>query len=242
MECAADGARGAEILKEESNLNYRIQHIPLTQTLQRPGLPLRPASLTVHSTGNPRSTAQNERDNLARLNNDRQAGFHVAVDEKEAIECLPLTEVAWHAGDGRKADGGNMSSLALEVCESGDREATLRHAAEVAAYLLRLHGWGTAQLKQHYDWSGKDCPHILRDAGRWDWFVAQVAGLLEEEDMIRYRTLEEVPAGEFREVVGRLMAAGWIRGDGSGVIDLSQDMVRLLVILYRAGFFNKAQA
>jgi N-acetylmuramoyl-L-alanine amidase CwlA len=155
-------------------MTYRVQHIPTTQTLQRPGLKMTPNTLTIHSTANPSSTAQNERDNLARANNDRQASFHIVVDAEQAIECIPLEEVAWHAGDGRTAGGGNMSSIGLEICESGDREKTLLHAVEVAAFTCNRYGWGVEKLRQHYDWSGKNCPRILRDTGKWDWFVAEV--------------------------------------------------------------------
>jgi len=150
---------------------YRIAHIPCTKTDQRPGLPLEPSTLTIHSTGNPTSTARNERDNLARPDNTRKASFHVVVDEHEALECIPPDEVAWHAGD----PAGNHTSLSLEICESGDRERTLRHAAEVCARLLDSYGWDVTHLRQHHDWSGKNCPRILRDTGRWEAFVGMVA-------------------------------------------------------------------
>lgn len=159
-------------------MTYKVQHIPLSQTLQRPGLAMTPATFTVHSTANPNSTAQNERDNLARANNDRQASFHLVVDEIQAIESLPLNEIAFHAGDGRKVGGGNMSSISLEICESGDREKTLRNAIEITAYTLGKYGWGVDRLRQHFDWSGKNCPRILRDTGRWDWFVSEVKAKL----------------------------------------------------------------
>ena len=154
-------------------MTYRIDHIPHTQVNQRPGLTLEPTTLTVHSTGNPTSTARNERDNLARPGNKRQASFHVVVDEREAIECLPFDEVAWHAGDAR----GNRTSLSIEICESGDREKTLRHAAKVCAAILDTNGWDTSRMCQHHDWSGKNCPRILRDTGRWEEFV----GMVEDE-------------------------------------------------------------
>ena len=93
-----------------------------------------PQYITIHSTGNTKSTARNERDWLTNPTNGRQASWHICVDEKEAIEAIPLNEVAWHAGDGRGP--GNMSSFSIEFCESGDRHKTLLNAAEFGAKIL----------------------------------------------------------------------------------------------------------
>lgn len=60
--------------------------------------------------------------------------------------------------------------------------------------------------------------------------------------MERYKYLADIPNEDgFRDIIAGLMDRGVIRGDGSDsagngdVIDLSHDMVRLLVILHRAG-------
>lgn len=148
-----------------------------------------PGSYTIHSTANPDSTAQNERDNLE--NNDGSASFHSVVDDKEVVRCIRFNHRAWHAGDSTKVGGGNMTSLSLEICESGDREQTLQNAIQVTAHDLAQLGWGVDRLRQHHDWTGKNCPRILRDTGRWEWFVSSVKKLLngpqtsagEEEEM-----------------------------------------------------------
>jgi N-acetylmuramoyl-L-alanine amidase CwlA len=130
-----------------------------------------PTTITIHNTGNPTSTARNERNWLTNPSNDRQASFHIVVDEKEAIECIPLNEVAWHAGDGRKSGGGNMASIGIEICESGNYEQTLQIAADLAAKLLKERGWGVDRLRRHYDWSGKICPRLMYDGGKWTgWY------------------------------------------------------------------------
>lgn len=84
-----------------------------------------------------------------------------------------------------------MTSLSLEICESGNHTRTLNNAIKVVANDLNALGWGVDRLRQHYDWTGKNCPRILRDTGRWDWFVQSVKKLLnnpqtsagEEEDV-----------------------------------------------------------
>ena len=67
--------------------------------------------------------------------------------------------------------------------------------------------------------------------------------------MVRYQKLANIPNEYgFRNVIGILMDAGIIRGDGSDqdgngdVIDLSHDQVRSLVFEYRGGAFDRKLA
>ena len=68
----------------------------------------------------------------------------------------------------------------------------------------------------------------------------------EDEEMVRYEKLEDIPNNYgFRDVIETLMDAKIINGDGSDktgnedVIDLSQDQVRSLVFEYRGGAFDR---
>ncbi len=54
---------------------------------------------------------------------------------------------------------------------------------------------------------------------------------------IRYHSLNEIPDWG-RETARKLVAQGWLKGGGNGDPDLSHDMLRLLVILDRAGLFG----
>ncbi|WP_129599470.1 peptidoglycan recognition protein family protein [Anaerophilus nitritogenes] len=160
-------------------MKYIVDHIQ-KNTNKRPCIAMIPEYITIHSTGNPKSTARNERDNLAREGNTRQASFHIVVDDLEAIECIPLDEVSWNAGDGRGK--GNMASISVEICESGNREKTLANAVEVVAKLLHERNWYISNLKRHYDWSKKNCPRILNynNWEGWKRFMEDVHEKLEE--------------------------------------------------------------
>ena len=137
---------------------YIKNYIPLTTPYRRrPGMSLTPQTITIHSTGNPNSTAMNERDWLVSSNNHRTASWHIAVDDRYAVEAIPLNEVAYHAGDAT----GNRTSIGIEICESGNRHKTLQNAIELTAALLKQRRWGVNNLRRHYDWSGKYCPRIL---------------------------------------------------------------------------------
>ena len=64
---------------------YVINHIPIIKG-KRPGIKTAMTSITIHNTGNPDSTALNERNWLASSLNTRAASFHIVVDSVQAIE------------------------------------------------------------------------------------------------------------------------------------------------------------
>lgn len=149
-------------------MKYIIDHIPKsTPNNRRPALAMNPTTITIHTTANPTSTARNERAWLTNPTNNRTASYHIVVDEREAIEVLPLTENAWHAGDGSGVNSGNRTSIGIEICESGNYAKTLENAAELVAKMLRERGWGVDRLRRHYDWSRKICPRLMYDGGSW---------------------------------------------------------------------------
>jgi len=174
------GTQPSSLFYASKEMSYYINHIPRSKK-HRPGIKMTPTTLTIHSTANPNSTAKNERNWLVNPSNTRYASYHLVVDQNHAIECLPFDEVAWHAGDGSGARSGNKTSIGLEICESGNRETTLKNAAKLAAKILYKRGWGINNLRMHYDWSGKNCPRILRSPifrdksyQTWEWFRNEV--------------------------------------------------------------------
>src|SRR5690606_171713 len=112
----------------KANYTYRKDHIPRsTNCNRRPGTRMEASTITIHNTGNPDSTAANERGWLTNPDNTRTASFHIVVDSKEAIEVVPLNEAAWHAGDGSGSNSGNRTSIGIEICE---RDKTLGDYAQ----------------------------------------------------------------------------------------------------------------
>lgn len=140
----------------------------------RPGTPITPTSVTIHNTGNPNSTAQNNRDYFSNHPNAKVSS-HWVVDDKEAIQCIPESEMSWHAGP-----EANRQSISIEVCEFTDparHERAYQNAVKLSADILRRYGWGVDRLTTHKRWTGKNCPrHILPI---WDKFLADVQAELE---------------------------------------------------------------
>ena len=145
----------------------------------RPGYKLEPRYITVHDTANTSAGA----DAKAHANYVKSAAaaailasWHFTVDDKAIYQHLPLNENGWHAGDGASGTG-NRQSIGIEICENrdGNRAAAEANAAWLTAKLLKDYGLGLDRVKQHYDWSGKNCPRVLR--GRkdgWKNFLAAV--------------------------------------------------------------------
>lgn len=129
-------------------------------------------SITVHNTANDASAANEVK---YMIGNNKKVSFHIAVDDKEAVQGIPLDRNAWHAGDGNGK--GNRSSIGVEICHSksgGERfEKAERNAAELIASMLKERGWGIDKVKKHQDWSGKYCPHRTLDLG-WQRFLNMV--------------------------------------------------------------------
>lgn len=192
------------------------QFIPASAKGRRPGYKLNVKGITIHSTANPRSTAKNEADNVCNNAPEKEVSFHYVVGDGEAYNTIPTTEIAWHAGDGF-AGKGNNTTIAVEIVVTGDRRNTLLTAAQLVAKLIKEHNLDITKVYQHYHWSKKDCPKILRnkayikDGLDWSWFIAKVKeylvttdyidwadslGLFPEgkdsEDIVDYKTLFEI--------------------------------------------------
>lgn len=207
----------------------------------RPGGRFEKTSITIHSTGNPPSTAQNERDWLDNPSNRREASWHYVVDEKGVIQAIPDEEEAWHCGN----TIGNRFSIGLEICEGGDREKTLRNAVDFVVQKMKEYGFSLTDIVRHYDWTGKNCPRILidkkyiKDGMDWEWFMKEIESRLRKEKEMEkvYNWTLEVPEWG-RPTVQKLLDKGYLQGNEKGELELTYAMLKLLVINDRAGLYD----
>lgn len=177
--------------------------------------------LTVHNTANDAS-AENEVAYM--INNNNETSFHLAVDDKEAVQGLPLNRNGWHTGDGN--GNGNRKSIGIEICYSksgGSRfEKAEKNTAELVAYLLKERGWGIDRVKKHQDWSGKYCPHRTLDLG-WDRFIKMIETELGSDkkpvknDVNVYYRVKTQKHGWLPEVKNLEDYAGWENSPITGV-------------------------
>lgn len=149
--------------------------IPESQYTTKCPYTMTPKGICIHNTAND-APALNERNYMASANNRNEVSFHIAIDDKEAIQCIPFNRNAWHAGDGGSGQG-NRNYIAVEICYSksgGERFiAAEKRAAKEVAILLKQYGWGIDKVKKHQDFSGKYCPHRTLDMG-WQRFLNMI--------------------------------------------------------------------
>lgn len=119
---------------------------------------MNPIGISIHNTFN-NASAKNEISYMKSNNN--KVSFHIAVDDVEAIQGLPLDRNSWSCGDGN--GNGNRKHISIEICYSksgGTRFVNAeKRAAKVVAELLKKYGWGIDKVKAHRDFAKKDCPH-----------------------------------------------------------------------------------
>jgi hypothetical protein len=175
-EAAGDGGAKISLQEARRRLNMHVDLIPSGNS-NRPGTPLRARQITIHNTDNDSPGADARAHASYQKGEDaqrRQVSWHFTVDDGSVYQSLPVSEVGWHAG----AHAGNHTTIGIEICENAgiDQAAANDRTALLAAVLL--HELGIAfeeNIKQHHDWSGKDCPFLLRHPPeRWANFLAAV--------------------------------------------------------------------
>jgi N-acetylmuramoyl-L-alanine amidase CwlA len=161
-----------------------IEAIPVITDFIRENTQARPGHLrkikyiVIHETGNSgRNANAASHNNYIHTEADNQKkSWHYTVDDQEIYYHIPDNEVAFHAGDGLKKGGGNMNGIGIEMCinPENDYELTLKNTAKLTAMLLESYDLDTSDIKMHKDFSGKHCPDILLNAGRWEEFISMV--------------------------------------------------------------------
>ncbi len=178
------------------------EHLTPISPYTRPGLKMSalPVGLTnynteniywivVHDTANTAASADalmhaNYMDQIGQTG-ERTASWHYTVDENSIYQQIPDDERAYHAGDGHTlvgengnfAGGGNTNGISIEMCvnQGSDIYRTWQKTAKLVAQLLVKYNLPLENFKYHFDFSGKDCPHTLRDANLTGLFEQMVA-------------------------------------------------------------------
>lgn len=143
----------------------------------RPGIERRIKYVVLHETGNRADGADAARHGMyLRFNNEDDTSWHYTVDDTEIYHHIPDGEVAWHASDRLNDPGGNRNGIGVELCvnSDGDFEKTFDNAARLVAVLLDAYDLDSDAIRQHADFTNKNCPETIRSAGRMEEFVALV--------------------------------------------------------------------
>ena len=220
------------------------------------GAPLTPQGIMLHSVGCAQPSAAVF---ARSFNQYQPGGQSVCVHafvqaDGTVYQLLPWEMRGWHCGGSANSThiGVEMTepSAGMTYAEAAEQIAgTYRTAVELFAALCKQYGLDPAQdgviighaeghrrgvASNHADpellWRTYDMGYTM------DGFRADVAEAMnendneeDEDDMVRYNTIEEVPSWA-QDTVRALMDAGALGGVGGGNLDLSMDMIRGLVV------------
>lgn len=221
------------------------------------GAALYPQGIMLHSVG----CAQPSAAVFARSFNQYQPGgasvcVHAFVQADGTVyQTLPWETIAWHCGGSANSThiGVEMTepSAGMTYAEAAEQIAGTYHTTvELFAALCKQYGLDPAQdgvIIGHAEGHRRgvasnhaDPEALWRQYGMgytMDGFRADVAEAINENDdkednnVIRYTTIDDVP-GWARSTIKEMMDAGLIAGTGGGRIDLSDDMLRMLYIMW----------
>ena len=197
--------------------------------------------LVVHYTGAPGTARNNGAYFVSR--GDIGASAHYFVDAQDIVQSVPDGDRAWHCGAAvyKHPECRNDNSIGVELCCYQDAAGrwrfaldTVDNAVQLIRTLMAKYGIDADHVVRHYDVTGKICPEpFVRDAAAWAEFKARLtAPETEEDDMTRYNTVAEMPE-YYRAEAQRLLESGALQGRGDGRLDVSEDMLRTLIIVQR---------
>lgn len=129
--------------------------------------------IVIHYTGNYNAGANAMAHYRYLQGATRYGSAHYYVDDKQIIQTIGDSRVAWSVGDqqghGRYLNGcTNNNSISIEMCVNADADLkkTYKNVLELTKNLMAKFKVPAERVCRHYDVSRKDCPHNFR-ANNW---------------------------------------------------------------------------
>ena len=190
--------------------------------------------LVVHYTAVPGDTAENNGRYFSGADTGKTSA-HYFVDEHQIVRSVPEEYVAYHCGGSvyYHPECRNGNSIGVEICTKGGPggyffdPGALENAQWLLRRLMEQYGIPAERVVRHWDVTHKVCPAPFVGAGAAAW--EEFKG-----GLIVYERPEDLPEWA-RPTVQKLVAQNALLGDETGNLNLSRDMVRILVVLDRAG-------
>jgi|SRR5690625_260139 len=134
--------------------------------------------ITIHETDNTDKGANaTAHGKLQARGNPREASWHYSVDDEKIVQSFEHSAQCWHSGKGR--DKGNLNSIAIEICvnSDGDFKKAVENTIKLVKHIMKQENISIENVVQHNKWSGKNCPHYLRNGEKginWSDFITSV--------------------------------------------------------------------
>jgi len=185
------------------DLNIIKDFIPIGQR-NRPGRVNPMLYVTIHETANTKKGA-NARAHANYLKGSDAANlpvsWHYTVDDAEICQHLPEDEEAYHAGDGKGS--GNCQSIGIEIAvnSDGNFQAAVERTVELVADICIRRNIPLENVRQHYDWSGKNCPMNIRAGKPYSWkvFLEKVQAAIKAQTVPPGSLPDQEPSGWAKE-------------------------------------------
>lgn len=226
-------------------MRYREQFLTRSDCY-RSGRPLTPRGIVIHSTGVDQKRIRAYTDQWDRPGVRACVHGMLGLDEDGRLcyaQLLPYEMRCWGCGKGARGSY-NDSHIQFEICETladGDwcRE-TWEAALELCEALCCVYGIPADKVVCHSEAHALGYAANHGDVMHW-WprhglsmhgFRAALNERLEEDHMVRFKTIEEVPVS-LRPETAALIAAGVLHGRGEAGLDLTEDMLRTMIVCKR---------
>ncbi len=252
--------------KEEVTVDMGIRKCILTENdCFKAGRTIKPQGIMMHSTGannpylkryvQPNDGYIGENPNNNHWNRDVGLGVHAFIGKCEdgsiaTYQTLPWDHRAWHCGD-----SANNTHIAFEICEDNKEDATYFEAVYAQAVALTAHLCELFELDPMEDGvvichseghargiasNHKDVMHWFPKHGKdMDTFIKDVESMMMDKTV--YKTFEEIPEWG-KATVEKLIEKKALTGttsDTRASLDMSNDMLRILVINDRVGLYGE---
>lgn len=235
-----------------------IEALATNNKCYQAAIPLYPQGIMLHSIGTPQPSAAV----LARYFDQYQPGgqsvcVHGFIQRDGTYyQTLPYTMRAWHCGGAANAThiGVEMTEpgAGMTYAEAAEQIAGTYHAAvELFAQLCEMYsldpladgviighaeghrrGVASNHADPEYLWNAYGMGFTM-DGFRQDVYAEMHKNDEEDdEDMIRYNTIEEAPSWA-REEAQRLIDRGALLGDEHGNLGVTMDMLRTMIVCQR---------
>lgn len=151
----------------------QVELLPVNE-YSRPGTLLDTVNgAVVHYTGNPGTSAQQNRNYFANLatTHETYASSHFVIGiDGVVIQCVPLDEVAYCSNN------RNSDTISIECCHSDESgqfsRETLDSLVALLDWLIETYDLEREDILRHYDVTGKVCPKYFVDhPDAWDGFL-----------------------------------------------------------------------
>ena len=162
----------------------------------------------------------------------------------------------------------NSNSIGIEMCCKKDslgnltiEQSTINNTLDLIRYLMKKHSIPINKVIRHYDVTGKLCPAQYVDETAWGIFKQNIVKTEGELTMDQYNELKttitalntkieklsnptiynwvdnNMPVWAKPTVI-KLKNKGYLKGDSDGKLNLTDDMLRIMVVLDRSGAFD----